>query len=98
LVEYPGEPISTAELIGLRARALAKNSLHIQEMRIRVSEEKRRLVRRYKEEFGSTIVDYNFKPGDLVLVRNTLVEKSLDRKMEQHYMGPMVVVHAVTLI
>ena len=32
LVEYPGEPISTAELIGLRARALAKHSLHVQEM------------------------------------------------------------------
>lgn len=92
LVEYPGEPISTAELIGLRARALAKHSLHVQEMRLRVSEEKRRLVRRYEEEFGSTIVDYDFKPGDLVLVRNTSVEKSLDRKMEQRYMGPMVVV------
>jgi hypothetical protein len=95
LVEYPGEPISMAELIG---RALAKHSLHVQEMRISFREGKRRLVRRYKEEFGSTIVDYDFKPGDLVLVQNTSVEKSLDRKMEQDYMGPMVVVHAVTLI
>ena len=92
LVEYPGTPLSTAELIGLRARALAKHSFHVDEMRDRVDEEKRKAVRRYEQENEHTIKDYDFKPGDLVLVRNTTVEKSLNNKMEIRYMGPMVVV------
>ncbi len=33
-----------------------------------------------------------FEPGDLVLVRNTTVEKSLNTKMAIRYNGPMVVV------
>ena len=92
LVEYPDRALSTAELIGLRAKALAKHSFHIDEMRDRVDEAKRKAVRRYEEENKDTIKDYNFEPGDLVLVRNTTVEKSLNTKMETRYMGPMVVV------
>ncbi len=92
LVEYPGHIISTAELIGLRARALAKHSYHVEEMRERVSREKRIAVRRYEEEYQKTIKNYIFEPGDLVLVRNTQVEKSLNTKMATRYLGPMVVI------
>lgn len=92
LVEYPGGILSTGELIGLRARALAKHTYHIDEMRARVDEEKRRAVRRYEEEYKYTIKDFNFEPGDLVLVRNTTVEKSLNTKMATRYMGPMIVI------
>ena len=92
LVEYPDRALTTAELIGLRARALAKHSFHIDEMRSRVDEEKRKAVRRYEEENKATIKDYNFKPGSLVLIRNTTVENSLNTKMGTRYAGPMVVV------
>ena len=37
------------------------------------------------------IKDYQFEPGDLVLVRNTAIENSLDKKMKPRYMGPMIV-------
>jgi hypothetical protein len=40
LVDYPGEIISTEELVGLRARALAKHIQHVEEMRDRVDAEK----------------------------------------------------------
>jgi hypothetical protein len=30
--------------------------------------------------------------GDLILVRNTAIEKSLDKKMKARYLGPMVVI------
>jgi hypothetical protein len=93
LVEYPGEPISTSELIGLRARALAKHSYHVEEMRLRVSEENRKAVRRYGEVHKDQIKDYNFEPGDSVLVRNTTTEKSLNNKMNTRYLGPMIVIH-----
>jgi hypothetical protein len=92
LVEYPGRMLSTAELIGFRARALAKHSYHVEEMRDRVDKEKRRAVRRYEEDYKNTIKAYDFKPGDLVLVRNTQVEKSLNTKMATRYMGPMIVI------
>ncbi|KAF8810690.1 hypothetical protein BYT27DRAFT_7221852 [Phlegmacium glaucopus] len=34
----------------------------------------------------------DFKPGSLVLVRNTEIESSLDKKMKPRYNGPMIVV------
>ena len=37
-------------------------------------------------------IDFDFKPGDLVLVHNSRVEESLNRKTKPHYVGPMVVV------
>jgi hypothetical protein len=92
LVEYPDSIITTAELIGLRAKALAKHVQHVTEMRAQVDAEKAAAVRRYARVHERTIENFDFKPGDLVLVRNTQVEKSLNSKMEARYLGPMVVV------
>ena len=36
--------------------------------------------------------DYNFKPGALMLVRNSSIETDLGRKSKPRYLGPMVVV------
>ncbi|KAF9441005.1 hypothetical protein P691DRAFT_640218, partial [Macrolepiota fuliginosa MF-IS2] len=71
LVQYPNELISTEDLIGLRARALAKHVDHVEEMRER---------------------EYDLKPGNLVLVKNSAIEMSADRKMKPRYLGPMVVI------
>ena len=38
------------------------------------------------------IENYAFKRGDLVLVRNTKIEKSLNKKMKPRYLGPLIVV------
>jgi hypothetical protein len=38
------------------------------------------------------IKNFVFKRGDLVLVRNTAVEKSLDHKMCPRYLGPYIVI------
>src|ERR1700760_2431521 len=61
-------------------------------MRQRVDAEKLAAVRKYERDFEHTIQDLSFEPGDLVLVRNTTVEKSLNTKMAIRYNGPMVVV------
>ena len=47
---------------------------------------------KFEEDHGKTIRDYDFKRGSLVLVRNTAIEKSLNRKMRARYLGPVVVV------
>ena len=38
------------------------------------------------------IQNFNFQQGDLVLMCNTAIEKSLNCKMWPHYLGPLVVV------
>ena len=54
--------------------------------------EKLEAVKWYAREHEHMIKDYDFQPGDLVLIRKTRVEKSLNRKMNPKYLGPMVVV------
>ncbi|SJL12368.1 uncharacterized protein ARMOST_15794 [Armillaria ostoyae] len=71
LVKPPSGILSTADLIGLRAKALAKHAQHVMEMRQKVSKNKLDTVLRYQREHKATIVDYDFKPGRLVLMRNT---------------------------
>jgi hypothetical protein len=92
LVELPGRILTTAELIGYRAKALAKHRQHVIDMRARVDQGKREWLARYERDFKATIKDFTFKPGDLVLVRNTEVEASLDKKMKPRYLGPMIVI------
>ena len=36
------------------------------------------------------IKDLNFSPGDLVLMRNTEIESSLDKKMKPRYNGLII--------
>ncbi|KAF8801400.1 hypothetical protein BYT27DRAFT_7226779 [Phlegmacium glaucopus] len=45
-----------------------------------------------QEGYMSTIKDFTFQTGDLVLVRNTEIESSLDKKMKPRYNEPMVVI------
>lgn len=47
---------------------------------------------RFERDHSATIRDFNFTRGDLVLVRNTAIEKALNRKMRARYLGPLVVV------
>ena len=92
LVELPGRVLTTAELIAYRAQALAKHRQHVIEMRKRIDQGKREWLARYERDNKSTIRDLVFNPGDLVLVRNTEIESSLDKKMKARYNGPMIVV------
>ena len=92
LVELPDRVLTDDELIGYRAKALAKHKTHIDEMRARVSREKVKRLLKYEKDHKAVIRDYKFKLGDLILVRNTAVEKSLDKKMKPRYLGPMVVI------
>jgi hypothetical protein len=47
---------------------------------------------RFEREHAVTIRDFNFQRGDLVLVRNTAIEKSLNRKIHPWYLGPLIVI------
>ena len=92
LARAPKGVMTYEEMIGAKARSLAKHRVHIRQMRHRIEEEKLRQLKKYESEFKAVIKDYSFEPGDLVLVRNTAIESSLDKKMKPRYMGPMIVV------
>ena len=92
LADPPIGVISEEELIGMRARALAKHRIHVEQMRERIDKDKLKRLQAYERDFKAVIKDYKFRPGDLVLVRNTAIEKSLDKKMKARYNGPMIVV------
>jgi hypothetical protein len=89
----PPEGLEThEEVIAKRAQTLAKHRIHVEEMKGRIDNEKLRRLKRYESDFKAVIKDYEFNPGDLVLVRNTAIESSLDKKMKPRYNGPMVVI------
>jgi len=46
----------------------------------------------YERDYRAVIKDYKFQPGDLVLIRNTAIESSLNKKMKERYSGPMIIV------
>ncbi|EJD34529.1 hypothetical protein AURDEDRAFT_30539, partial [Auricularia subglabra TFB-10046 SS5] len=50
-------------------------------------------VQEFRDKFKHTIKDYDFKEGELVMVRNTQVAKELGwKKIEDKYYGPLVVI------
>ena len=90
----PGQDfgISTEELVAIRARQLAKCSTDLQAIRSSVTEARVQALKRFEERHAAQICDFDFQPGALVLVRNSGIEKSLDHKAKEKYIGPMVAV------
>jgi len=74
------------------SQSLAKHRTHVEEMRKRIDQRKREWLLRYEKIIQHTIKDLNFQSGDLVLIRNTEIESSLNKKMKPRYMGPMIVI------
>ena len=85
--------ISTTDLIAIRARQLQKRPEDLEDMQESVTAFRRRNIQRFEDQHRSRIIDFNFPPGALVLVRNSGTENSLDRKAKPRYLGPMAVVH-----
>jgi hypothetical protein len=71
---------------------LAKHKVHVNEMHERVLRKKQEVLLKFEEQHKAKIKDYRFQKGDLVLVRNTAIEKALNKKMKARYLGPMVVI------
>lgn len=92
LIPPPDTVWSTEVLIANRARQLQKRTEDLQRIHSAVYEARREAMAKFQEDHAKTIVDFNFKRGDLVLVRNTAIEKELNRKMKPRYYGPMVVI------
>jgi len=92
LVRYPERMLSRSELIGLRATALTKYTVHVEEMRKKVTKEKIWRTLQLERDLQHKIQEFNLEAESLVLVKNSAIEMSADRKMKPRYLGPIVVV------
>ena len=92
LLPPPTSILSTTDLIARRAIALQKRHEHLSTLHSKVFEARLKAAVRFEKEHALTVRDFDFKLGDLVLLRNTAIEKALNRKMRPRYTGPLIVI------
>jgi hypothetical protein len=81
----PNSIMSTTNLISRRAIALQKCSADVNMLYSKVYQARLKAARRFEEQHLHTLKDFNFPRGSLVLMRNTQIEKSLNKKMRARY-------------
>jgi hypothetical protein len=88
--------LSTVGLIGWHARQLQKHEEDLESIHDHVLKAWFASIKQFEATYKNHIKDHNFQPGSLVLIRNSRVEKELNRKTKPRYMGPVVVLHRMT--
>jgi hypothetical protein len=93
LVALPDqETFSTMDLVAWWAHQLQKRQQDLNDIKEKVLKACYQSIHNFEQCYHRLIVDYNFKPGAYVLVRNSKVEYELSHKTKPHYLGPMIVV------
>ena len=92
LLPPPDAPLSSTDLIAQRAVTLQKRRSHLAALASDVYAARIKATIHFEQEHAATIVKYDFTLGDLVLIRNTAIEKSLNCKMRARYLGPVIVI------
>jgi hypothetical protein len=80
------------DLISHRAIALQKCSADVNQLYSKVYQARLKAARWFEQDHLRTLKDFDFQRGSLVLMRNTQIEKSLNKKMRARYIGPLIVV------
>jgi len=92
LVPNLTKPLDTADLIATCARQLEMRKEDLNTIHNNVLKSHLASVRQFKKQYQNTILAYDFKPGDLVLIRNSGSDSHLGRKTKPRYIGPMVII------
>src|SRR5271163_1967582 len=92
LLPAPDAPLSTTDLIARRAITLQKRQSQLATLWDIVYRARIQAAIYFEKDHSHTIKDFDFKLGDLVLARNTAIEKALNRKMHPRYLGPLIVI------
>jgi hypothetical protein len=87
------ETFSTTDLVAWWARQLQKHQQDLNNIKEKVLKAHYQSICNFEQCYHRSIVDYNFKPGAYILVRNSKVEYELSHKTKPCYLGPMIVVH-----
>ena len=88
----PESILSTTDLISRRAIALQKCEEDLARLHAKVHRARLRAAVLFECKYAKTIRDFDFKKGNLVLLRNSQVEYTLNKKMKPRYLGPLIVV------
>jgi transposase InsO family protein len=88
LVEEFRSGISTERLLELRARQIAKHPEDVARAAETLQKARFTSKKQFEQRFIKRLTKAIYEPGELILLRNTQVEMSLDRKKEQRYLGP----------
>lgn len=91
LLPPPEAPMSSTDLIARRAITLQKRRGQLTKLQDKVYAARVQAAVRFEKDHAHTVKNFDFKLGDLVLVRNTAIEKALNRKMRARYLGPLIV-------
>lgn len=86
------EALVTEDLLALRAVQLEKREEDLQKMHDLLWKSRKQSAKEFKKKYHSTIKDFDFKPGQIVVVRNSALEMDLGAKWKPRYIGPYVVV------
>ncbi|KNZ77823.1 hypothetical protein J132_03332 [Termitomyces sp. J132] len=88
----PNSLLSTTDLIACQAIDLQHCQENLDRLHSQVLSACCLAAIHFETEHAATIRDYNFKTGNLVLMSNTRIEITHNKKMKPHYLGPLVVI------
>ncbi|PVF91238.1 hypothetical protein CPB86DRAFT_674501, partial [Serendipita vermifera] len=89
---WNSRPMSTKDLVIGRIKLLAEREKAEEEALENIRKSRWKYKERFEKENERTLFRGELSPGQLVLVRNSAVEKELDRKHKPRWLGPYVVV------
>ncbi|KAA1478920.1 hypothetical protein DENSPDRAFT_752872, partial [Dentipellis sp. KUC8613] len=92
LVEGFRSGMSASSLLALRMRQIEKRPQDIKNAAAKLKKYRLGSKAQFEKRFKHALRTEPFKPGDYVLVRNSLVERELNRKTKPRYIGPYQVV------
>ncbi len=86
------DQMEDSDLLALRIRQLEKRDQDLQSAAQRLTQSRMRSKEQFEKRYAKRITHRIYQEGDWVLIRNSAVEKELDRKTKPRYLGPYVIV------
>ena len=88
--------MTTVDLLASRIRQLQKKPADIEKAALTLQKNRLRSKTQFEAKFHARLTQQTYPPGSLVLVRNSAIEKELDKKSKPRYLGPYQVVRVRT--
>jgi hypothetical protein len=91
MIEEYRAGLTTSELLALRVRQLSKKPEDIKRAARMLKKHRLGSKRQFEQRFAKLLTQESYKIGELVLMRNSIIENHLDKKAQARYLGPFVV-------